>query len=332
MNITFLLGNGFDIGLGLKSGYKDFYPYFIEKSREDNMIKKEIEADKKADYPNWSDLEVALGKFTKNVSKKMVSQFIEDKVEMDTLLKYYLKDEEKFFKYDDAQMKTMIKKALEHLKNGNSVNEKNQIGKTLNSYKNEDYLYQCVTFNYTKCPDLIWESISKEIVGNHTYQGSNRNERFDTVLHIHGTLEDNEMLIGVNDESQIDNTELLDNEYLKWAMIKPYLNTAIGQRKTERAKEIINESGIICLYGLSVGMTDKMWWEYIGEWLKNSTNRLLIIYNYEPEYVPGHPVTRLIHVDGIRNDFLSKTSLNEKEKENVKSRVIIYNNQNVFSV
>lgn len=209
MNITFLLGNGFDIGLGLKSGYKDFYPYFIEKSREDNMIKKEIEADKKADYPNWSDLEVALGKFTKNVSKEMVSQFIEDKVEMDTLLKYYLKDEEKFFKYDDAQMKTMIKKALEHLKNGNSVNEKNQIGKTLNSYKNEDYLYQCVTFNYTKCPDLIWESISKEIVGNHTYQGSNRNERFDTVLHIHGTLEDNEMLIGVNDESQIDNTELL---------------------------------------------------------------------------------------------------------------------------
>lgn len=46
----------------------------------------------------------------------------------------------------------------------------------------------------------------------------------------------------------------------------------------------------------------------------------------------GHPVTRLMHVDGIRNDFLSKTKLNEKEKENVKSRVIIYNNQNVFSL
>ena len=83
---------------------------------------------------------------------------------------------------------------------------------------------------------------------------------------------------------------------------------------------------------MSVGLTDKMWWEYIGEWLKSSTNRLLIIYNYEPEYVPGHPVTRLMHVDGIRNDFLSKTKLNEKERENAKSRVIIYNNQNVFSL
>lgn len=37
----------FDIGLGMKSGYKNFYPYFIEKSSDKNMIKKEIEADKK---------------------------------------------------------------------------------------------------------------------------------------------------------------------------------------------------------------------------------------------------------------------------------------------
>ena len=96
---------------------------------------------------------------------------------------------------------------------------------------------------------MIWEKISKEIVGHHTYQGNNRNERFDKVLHIHGTLDDNEMLIGVNDETQIENAELLDNEYLKWVMIKPYLNIAIDQRKTERAKEIINKSGIICLYG-----------------------------------------------------------------------------------
>lgn len=332
MNITFLLGNGFDIGLGLKSGYKNFYPYFIENSSEDNMIKKEIEADKKDNYLNWSDLEIALGKFTKNVPKEMLTQFIKDKIEMDTLLKQYLKNEEEKFKYDDVQFKTMIKKVLEHLRSGNSVNEKEQISKTLDFYKDEEYLYQCITFNYTKCPDLIWKGISKEIVGNHTYSGNNRKEHFDKMLHIHGTLEDNEMLIGVNDESQIQNTELLDNEYLKWVMIKPYLNIAIGQRKIERAKEIINKSGIICLYGLSVGMTDKIWWEYIGEWLKNSTNRLLIIYNYEPEYVPVHPVTRLMHVNGIRNDFLSKTKLNEKESENVKSRVIIYDNQNVFSL
>lgn len=124
MNITFLLGNGFDIGLGLKSGYKNFYSYFIENSSDHNMIKKEIEADKKENYSNWSDLEIALGKFTKNVSKETLNEFIKDKIEMDTLLKQYLKNEEKIFKYDDAQFKIIIKKVLEHLRCGSSVNEK----------------------------------------------------------------------------------------------------------------------------------------------------------------------------------------------------------------
>lgn len=111
------------------------------------------------------------------MSKETLSQFIRDKVELDTLLKQYLKNEEEKFKYDDVQIKTMVKKVLEHLRSGNSVNEKEQIGKTLDSYKEEEYLYQCITFNYTKCPDLIWEEISKEIVGHHTYQGNNRNAR-----------------------------------------------------------------------------------------------------------------------------------------------------------
>lgn len=29
MNVTFLIGNGFDINLGLKTSYKDFYEQYI---------------------------------------------------------------------------------------------------------------------------------------------------------------------------------------------------------------------------------------------------------------------------------------------------------------
>ena len=28
MNVTFFIGNGFDINIGLKTKYSDFYPYF----------------------------------------------------------------------------------------------------------------------------------------------------------------------------------------------------------------------------------------------------------------------------------------------------------------
>ena len=42
MNITFLIGNGFDIKLGLKTRYTDFYPIYINsnKNKEGLMANK----------------------------------------------------------------------------------------------------------------------------------------------------------------------------------------------------------------------------------------------------------------------------------------------------
>lgn len=209
---------GFDKGFGLKSEYVSFYPYFIKNASEENIIKKEIEKDKKANYLNWSDLEVALGEFTRSVSDENVFKFVEDKVELDTLLKEYLLKEEEKFVCDDIQIKSVVKNGVKQIRSGNCVEERMTIEKTLNTYLSEDYFYECITFNYTKCVDKIWQGASKEIVGSHTYAGSTKSERFGTVLHVHGTLEDNEMLIGVNDKTQmvrdkfLNNTNLDDND------------------------------------------------------------------------------------------------------------------------
>ena len=53
MNITFMIGNGFDLNLNLKTGYKDFYKYYIENTKED-IISKSI----KNNYELWADLEL----------------------------------------------------------------------------------------------------------------------------------------------------------------------------------------------------------------------------------------------------------------------------------
>ena len=45
MNVTFLIGNGFDINLGLDTRYSDFYPYFIKNASSDNMIRNWISKD-----------------------------------------------------------------------------------------------------------------------------------------------------------------------------------------------------------------------------------------------------------------------------------------------
>lgn len=41
---------------------------------------------------------------------------------------------------------------------------------------------------------------------------------------------------------------------------------------------IIEESIIICVFGMSIGKTDKLWWKYLCEWLWYDKKRRLILY------------------------------------------------------
>ena len=61
MNITFLIGNGFDIKLGLKTRYTDFYNIYIDSNKDRNIddnIKcfSELIED---NYETWADFEMA---------------------------------------------------------------------------------------------------------------------------------------------------------------------------------------------------------------------------------------------------------------------------------
>jgi abortive infection AbiH-like protein len=72
MNVLFFIGNGFDLNLGLKTSYADFYKYYtkiISKSSAVNRLKNEISGDLK----DWSDLELSLGKYTEKI--KSVTEF-----------------------------------------------------------------------------------------------------------------------------------------------------------------------------------------------------------------------------------------------------------------
>lgn len=76
MNITYLIGNGFDVNIGLKSRYADFYETYVNihphdeadvikrfKAGINDYIKKESHKDNLKAI-DWRDLEVALGQFT----------------------------------------------------------------------------------------------------------------------------------------------------------------------------------------------------------------------------------------------------------------------------
>lgn len=334
MNITYMIGNGFDLGLGLQTQYENFYPFFLEKADENSKLRKEIEDNKNCRYEKWSDLEIALGKYTEKIeaTEEDINRFVNEKVELDQCLRDYLSEEQERFIIENKSSINSLIDALNYFKNGTNENEKAMIKKALDGYMSAPFIYQCITFNYTKCVDQIWNSLSNEEIGKHTYGSKTYQDSTGDVLHIHGSLDDNEMILGVNDETQILNTALAENSYVKWALIKPHLNQELGQNIIQKAQKIIDNSIIVCAYGMSIGETDNMWWEYIGEWLKKRETNIFIIYNHERDYQETHPVNRLKHRDNIRRSFLRKTQLTSSEQKAVASRIVVFNNKDVFAL
>lgn len=67
MNILYLIGNGFDVAQGLKTRYPDFYGSY-KQTAPINDEERRIIASIDNNVEKWSDMEVALGVFTKEVN------------------------------------------------------------------------------------------------------------------------------------------------------------------------------------------------------------------------------------------------------------------------
>lgn len=337
VNITFLIGNGFDIGLGLKTSYKDFYEYLMKNEERDNMIVSQIEQDKLAErYDKWSDLELALGQYTENVTEETYKKFARDKARIDKLLLKYLQEERKKISFDGVDLSEDIINALMKIREWRSKVDRKTVQATLNAYKDEGFNYKVINFNYTDCIDCFFKMAKKKgtVIGTHKVGNLIYNEAIGEVLHIHGELDGSEMILGVNDETQIKNSSLLEVTNIKELLVKPRLNEIIGQDKISEAERIIDESGIICLYGVSIGDTDKMWWEYIGRWLKSHPRHLLIIYDYNAKYDALLPYEEYEYKSEQRKRFWEKTgigNLSEGDRKNIEDRILVGVNRNIFN-
>jgi len=333
MNITFFIGNGFDVNLGLKTRYSDFYSYFEEHAKENNMIRNWIDGQEKL----WANLEEKLGQELRNVEQEQLNQFYEDKEEMDLLLIEYLEQEQQKYGFDDPDLiKKEFSRSMLHFTDGLSVNDVDSINQTLRAYKNSEYVYTYITFNYTNVLDRIvglYDGKTRA-VASHQGQGGPRSNLIGKVFHIHGTL-DEEMILGVNDLEQIDNSFLKENALFIDTFIKPRMNNGIGQRKTEKAIEMINQSHIICIFGMSIGNTDKMWWETLIKWLVSNENNKLVVFwkGYEDLLIKRLPASMIRLNDQLKSMIFKKGRGNytEKEYDIIKNRIMISYNANIFS-
>lgn len=341
MKITVLLGNGFDVSLGIKSSYGDFYKWYYDKSSDikhiqdfRNAIKKDILSDIPDDEKTWADFELGLGKYTANFSKETVDQFIECLDDAQANIRQYLLEQEDTFDIAQCTDQSIeaFKKTIWNFYEEANDREKAQIKSMLDNIAGQDREISFITFNYTDTLERILKAIPDDVLAK--WRHSNREYAYRlnrNVLHVHGTTESFPVL-GVNDESQIANKELLNTPQFKEMLVKAQNVHALGMLWHNQAEEQISNSRVVCILGMSLGATDAKWWRKLVQWLKADGNRHIILYWFEKNPPNGiSTVKQLQVVDAAKNKLLSYTAnLSANEIAALKNRIHVVINTSKY--
>lgn len=271
--VTFLIGNGFDLNVGLNTRYKDFYEYYTEKY--DNELTKEI----KENIDKWSDLEIALGNCTEKFQNKKC--FWKNEISLENSLMNYLEEQIKRINITDIQKRREIAykmyDSLTEFYKEFPENVQSHIKKLLPD-KKELIEHYFITFNYTDTLEQCMQIVKEQPMIDICLE--NIDER---IIHIHGMTKLKNIVLGVNDESQITNKEFRNNSMDRQRFIKEETIHHNGNVNMKKVDSIIDNSSIICIFGMSIGVTDQRWWKRIAKWLQDDDTRRLIIFARDNE-------------------------------------------------
>jgi len=318
MNILHIIGNGFDLNLGLKTSYRDFYDYYQSIDSKKTHVSKLKHAISN-DFENWSDLEWALGQYTKGLTSTI--EFEEILMDIGDNLAEYLRAEET--KFDFGKVKA--NKMYEYLSSPEKIMppaSREDILDFKNAWSNNVWNVNIFTFNYTQSLEaILGDNIQNlQIGGQH-------NTILQSLNHIHGYI-DHRMVLGVNDKSQIANSDFQHDEELVEAFIKDEYNKLTKQKINNDFHQKIEEADLICIFGSSFGDTDNIWWNRIAEQL---TRDIKIIVFPKSDLVTDRWQHKIGKVERqIRKKLADKSKLNKLEKEDVDSKIIVCINSNMF--
>lgn len=334
MNITFLIGNGFDRNLGLATTYSEFvndYKKIISKTDTIQAFKNYI----KSNEDLWSNAEIAIGKYTAELQTGAGEAFSECHTDFCERLAEYLKGQMERMDYSESSEK--ILHAFSNLNNITQpfpTQEKDTLDAVYSGRKSEPIVFNFICYNYTDTLDQCVSIISDQpnVLGAHKYSGQSKPHSTGEVCHVHGTV-DNEMVFGVNDDSQIAKLDVFDCEdgdLYKNILIKKQANASYQENTDEKAARLIRGSHLVYIYGMSIGETDKLWWDRVCTWLSGASDRHLIVQKYDMPAKTVIQVPYQLAERRARRDIIKHSSLDDNKKKNIESRIHI-TGANIFA-
>lgn len=325
IKITFLVGNGFDLKAGLKTSYRDFYSYYIEQYPEDWLAQKISE-----NMDAWSDLELELGRITDQISPQMEGEFWDSEKNLENALTKYLNAEMERIRFGDADIRDKTETQVYRSLTGFHMFSQEETMKNVKNIMDDagkQKEYSFISFNYTdtleQCLNTYGQRFALSLLNISSY-------RDQKVLHVHGSLRDHDMVLGVNDEEQILNKNFRDNNS-RLCLIKSCINDSYKNTRTKDAQAIIDSSDIICIFGMSLGKTDQMWWYSIATWLrKNDSHELIIFSKEEGEYLNRKLL--MIQEQKIRDKFFENGKIPENLRNQIEGQIHVIINSELFAI
>ena len=328
MGVTFLIGNGFDLNLGMKTRYTDMYDSYIKSKAKSTVIdkfKKDLQKEEHNHYQNWSDFEMGMARYAKNFDDE--NEFIECIRDFKAHMVNWLKDEENIL-LEDLWSKIGYNEARESILNFyNGCTPNNQYSILKVMFVSGVCNFNFITFNYT----TILDEILFEISGTFDAAGKSKYSIKDNIIHIHGDLY-NDVVLGVDDINQVKSGFNVTRK-TDMAFIKPAFNDAFDQRRVENAKKLITENSVICAYGLSLGESDNTWSKILKDWLLANPQHHLIYYVYDETQIPSYNYDeKMEKEDELKEELYKKLKLTETQIPSVRNRIHIPVSYNIFDI
>ena len=327
MNVAFILGNGFDLQLGMETRYSSFLDWYIQKMDGDDEdisnFKKYLSSNKKE---WWSDAEIAMGQYLGKFSDENISIFFKNIRNFKLRLAEYLSIQNA--KYDienDPDIITAFKDFL--IQSASDIMLRPSLLTLDATRRGVHTAIHFITFNYTDALDrLILQTKQsypqlETINGYHTTIGR--------TFHIHGSL-DSSIIMGVDNHKQLDDTNITDRTKLVRTLIKPIINEEMGRNEHENAMYTLDDCRYLFFYGLSFGETDMTWWNLIRDHLIKKPNSQAVIFTRSSanDIQTIIPEDVLDYVNDKKDEFLKKIGIepNSEHYDTVRKRVFVIRN------
>lgn len=331
MQVTYILGNGLDLQYGLKTKYIDFYnfqkPEYLDKVNKGyhNFIYDSLFHDEKNNYENWADFEFAIGKLSienTNIENQR-DKFLDDLSDVLDDLKLYLKNIQDSFEAKDKAIN--FSKTISNLIHDVPKSKKAIIEKVYRSSGNNYDTINLLSCNYTDILDELYFNSTNEFKSS--FRNTNYGYSIKAPIHLHGTLNFG-MTLGLSDDSQIAK---FFSEDEKRYLLKEKLLEEMRESLDIRNSQIISNSDIIIIYGMSLGDTDKYLWNMIAN--QSIKYRVpVVVYHYITNFDMSNPIKVQRFYNSLDNKFIEQSGLDEAGKKELNKNLITVIGKSIFDM